>query len=76
MKDINVPYLLVYSILKKSRKLCLKMNSFIFLIVYISTNFALKGLKFWMDETDIGREGAVSQILFLGLGFYFMSKNG
>ena len=46
------------------------------LIVYISTNFVLEFLKFWMDNYNIRLEGTVSQIVYLGFSFYFMSKNG
>ena len=48
----------------------------LFLIVHISTNYALGGLKFSMHVTNIHVEGTVSQIFYLGLSFCFMSKNG
>ena len=48
----------------------------LFLIVHISTNFALDGLKLWMHVANIHVEGTVSQIFDLGLSFCFMSKNG
>ena len=47
-----------------------------FFIVHISTNFELKGLKFWIPVPNIHVEGTVSQIFILGLIFHFMSKNG
>ena len=46
------------------------------MIVHISTNFVLDGLKFWMHVPDIHVEGTVSQIFFTGLSFHFRSKNG
>ena len=60
------------------RKLCVKKDFFflLFLIVHISTNFALDGLKFCMHFINIHVEGTVSQIFDLGLSFCFMSKNG
>ena len=39
----------------------------LFLIVHISTNIVLDGLKFWLHV-----EGTVSQIFDLGLSFHFM----
>ena len=48
----------------------------IFLIVHISTNIGLDGLKFWLHVPSIHVEGTVSQIFDLGLSSYFMSKNG
>ena len=48
----------------------------LFLIVHISTNFILDGLKFWMDVPNIHVEGTVSQIFVSCLSFHFMSKNG
>ena len=48
----------------------------VILIVHISTNFALDGLKFWMHIANIHIEGTVVQIFDLGLSFCFMSKNG
>ena len=48
----------------------------LFLIVHISTNFVLDGLKFWMHVPNIHVEGTVSQIFVLGLSFHFMSKMG
>ena len=47
-----------------------------FLIVHISTNSALDGLKFWMHVPNIHAEGTVSQSFALGPSFHFMSKNG
>ena len=44
----------------------------LFLIVHISTNCVLNGLKFWMHVPNIHVEGTVSQIFVLGLRFYFM----
>ena len=49
---------------------------FYFLIVHISTNNVLFGLKVWVYVRNIRSEGTVSQILVLGLSFYFMQKNG
>ena len=46
-----------------------------FLIVHISTNYALDGLKVWMHVAYIHFEGTLSQISYLGLSFCFMSKN-
>ena len=48
----------------------------LFLIVHISTNFALDGLKFWIRVANIHVEGTMSQIFYLGLSFCLMSKNG
>ena len=48
----------------------------LFLIVHISTNFALGGFKFAMHVTNIHVEGTVSQISYFGLSFCFMTKNG
>ena len=48
----------------------------LFLIVHISTNFVLDGLKLWVRVSNIHVEGTVSQIFVLCLSFYFMSKNG
>ena len=48
----------------------------LFLIVHISADLALDGLKFCMHVPNIYVEGTVSQIFVLGLSFHFMSKNG
>ena len=48
----------------------------LFLIVHISTNFVLDGLKFSVHVPNIHVEGTVSQIFVLDLSFHFMSKNG
>ena len=60
------------------RKWCVQIYCFclLFLIFHISTNFALDGLKFWLHVADIHVEGTMSQIFYLGLSFWFMSKNG
>ena len=47
----------------------------LFLLVNISTNFVLGGLKFWTDVLTIYVKGTVSQIFVSGLSFHFMSKN-
>ena len=44
----------------------------LFLIVYISTNIVLDGLKFWLHVPNMHVEGTVSQIFYLGLSFHFM----
>ena len=49
---------------------------FYFLIAHTSTINVLDGLKFWVHISNISFEGTVSQILVLGLIFYFMQKNG
>ena len=72
---------MIYFILKKKclgRKWCVNKYLFglLFLIVHISTNFALDGLIFWMHVASIHIEETMSQILDLGLCFCFMSKNG
>ena len=46
------------------------------LIVHISTNNVIVGLKFCIHVGNIHVEGTVSQILFLYHSFYFMIKNG
>ena len=51
----------------------------ILLIVHISSNLALDGLKFWMHVANIHVEGTVSQIFYLGfvlcqkIGNFFLS---
>ena len=47
----------------------------LFLLVHISTNFVLDGLKFWTDIPNIYVEGTMSQIFVTGLSFHFTSKN-
>ena len=47
----------------------------LFLLVHISTNFVLDGLKFWTDVPNIYVEGTMSYIFVSGLSFHFMSKN-
>ena len=47
-----------------------------FSIVHISTNNVIGGLKFCIHVVNIHVEGTVSQIFFIYLSFYFMSKNG
>ena len=51
---------------------CKKNVCLLFLIVHISTNFALDGLKFWMHVSNIHVEGTVSQMFYLGLRFCFI----
>ena len=73
MKAINVVYLLMYLILRKSEevKKCV-YNFFLFnpfLIVYISKNVVLRGLKFWMHLTKLHLKGTVLIILFWDLVF-------
>ena len=46
----------------------------LFLIVHISTNIVLDGLKFWSHVPNIHVEGTVSQISDLGFSFHFMLK--
>ena len=41
---------------------------------HFSVTFAYKDLKFCLLSPDIHSEGKVSQICYLGLSFYFMSK--
>ena len=48
----------------------------IFLNFHLSVTIAYKDLKFCLLSTDIHLEGTMSQIFYLGLSFYFMSKNG
>ena len=48
----------------------------IFLNVHFSITIAYKYFKFCLVSLHIHAEGTVSQIFNLGLGFYFMSKNG
>ena len=64
MKDMNVLYLLVYFILRESEEVedCVYNLFYHFLIIYISTNFVLKGLKIWMNVTNIRPKATVSQI--------------
>ena len=52
------------------------MLCLLFSIVYISTNFALDCLLFWMHVPNSYFEGSVSQISDLALSFCFMSKDG
>ena len=60
------------------RKWCVQISFFCvsFLIVHISINFALDGLKFWVHVANIHVEGTVSEIFDLCLSFCFMSNNG
>ena len=44
----------------------------LYLIVPISTNIVLDGLKFWLHVPNMHAEGTVSQIFYLGLSFHFM----
>ena len=44
--------------------------------VHFSITIAYKYFKFCLVSLHIHAEGIVSQIFNLGLGFYFMSKNG
>ena len=39
-------------------------------------NIGVNVLKFSTDVKNIRMEGSVSQILYLGLSFYFIAKNG
>ena len=48
----------------------------IFLNFHFSVTIAYKDLKFCLLSLHIHLEGTVSQIFYLGLSFYFMSKNG
>ena len=48
----------------------------IFLNVHFSITIAHTYFKFCLLSPHIRSEGTVSQIIFLGLSFYFMSKNG
>ena len=48
----------------------------IFLNVHFSITIAHTNFKFCLLSTHIRSEGTVSQIFYLGLSFYFMSKNG
>ena len=48
----------------------------IFLNVHFSITIAYKDFKFCLLSPHTYFEGTVSQILDLGLSFYFMSKNG
>ena len=47
-----------------------------FSTVHISINNVISCLKFCMHVRNIAVEGTVSQIFFLSLSIYFMSKNG
>ena len=47
-----------------------------FLNVLFSITMAYINLKFCLHSLHIHSEGTVSQIFNIGLGFYFMSKNG
>ena len=81
VKKIILLYLITFFILRKTcfgRKCCVKKENvyLLFLIVHISANFALDGPTFCMNVSYIHVEGTMSQIFDLGLGFYFMSKNG
>ena len=48
----------------------------IFLNFQFSVTIAYKDLKLFLLSLHVHSEGTVSQILDLGLSFYFMSKNG
>ena len=48
----------------------------IFLNFHFSVTIAYINLKFCLVILHIDSEGTVSQIFYLGLSFYFMSKNG
>ena len=43
---------------------------------HFSVTIAYKDLKFCLLSLHIHSEGIVSQFFYLGLSFYFMSKNG
>ena len=61
----------------KQKLVCNKKNVMSFIsIVYISTNFALDCLLFWMHVPNSYVEGTVFEISNLGLSFCFMSKDG
>ena len=49
---------------------------FYFLDMDISLNIYTLVMKFYTGVLNILLEGTVSQIFNLGLGFYFMTKNG
>ena len=80
MKDIIFLYLLTYLNLRINVKIengiwkCIFLTYF--LVVHISISNVLYGLKVSVHVSDIRFEGNVSQILILGLTFYFMQKNG
>ena len=42
----------------------------------ISANIRVTEIKFSTEINNIHTQGTVSQIFYLGLSFYFMSKNG
>ena len=48
----------------------------IFLNFHISVTIAYKDLKICLLSLHTHSEGTVSQFFYLGLSFYFMSKNG
>ena len=47
-----------------------------FLNVHFSITMACKNSKFCLHSLHIHSEGIVSQIFNIGLGFYFLKKNG
>ena len=49
---------------------------FYFLNMDISLNIYTLVIKFYTGVRNIPIEGSVSQIFYLGPGFYFMIKNG
>ena len=49
---------------------------FYFFNMDISLNIFTLVMKFYTGVPNIPPEGNVSQILYLGPGFYFMTKNG
>ena len=69
IKKIILFYLMIYFILCKKNNFCL-----LFLIVQISINFALDGLKFWMHVANIYVEGTVSQFFLFRSWFSFHVK--
>ena len=62
----------------KCRKWYMKIRffDFYFLVVHISADNVLFGLKMSTHVSNIHVEGPVSQIFVLDLSFYFMPKNG
>ena len=62
----------------KFKKWCTKKGIFnlYFSVVRISSNNVLGSLKFCMHLHNTPLEGTVSQIFYLCLSFYVMSKNG
>ena len=82
MKGIILLYLYIdvsnFENIYGGRKWYLKRYFFLllFMIVHISTNFVLDGLKLWMHVPNIHVEGTLSQIFVLDLSFCFMSKKG